>query len=161
MSTLIREEESGSYNDDVVLVDPHGLDLASEDEDQLMIDCEEEEDDEDGYDPLSLVSVGLGEDEDDDMDEEDYDELSPEAYSNHNNNCTFCNETFTNRRLLNSHILTAHQKDCSVACQYCGQVLSDGDTYRRHLSNVHQVSFPKEMSAIQLSLLLLPYTMSA
>ena len=30
-------------------------------------------------------------------------------------------------------------KGC-VACQYCGRVLSDADSYRRHLNNVHQVT---------------------
>ena len=129
-------------DDNVVLVDPT-VDLGSEDEeDALMIDCSDEEEDEDeenGYDPLSLVSVGLDEDEDD-M-EEDEDEISFEE-KNNEASCTFCSESFPNRKLLNNHILSVHQKSCSVACQYCGRVLSDADSYKRHLNNVHQVSRP-------------------
>ena len=128
----------------LVLVDPT-VDLGSEDEeDALMIDCSDEEDDEDdenGYDPLSLVSVGLDEDEDD-M-EEDEDDLSFEE-KNNDGSCTFCSESFSNRKLLNNHILSVHQKACSVACQYCGRVLSDAESYKRHLNNVHQVSLPDE-----------------
>ena len=123
----------------LVLVDPT-VDLGSEDEeDTLMIDCSDEEEDEDenGYDPLSLVSVGLDEDEDD-M-EEDEDDLSFEE-KNNQSSCTFCSESFSNRKLLNNHILSVHQKACSVACQYCGRVLSDAESYKRHLNNVHQVS---------------------
>ena len=124
----------------LILVDPT-VDLGSEDEeDALMIDCSDEEDDaddENGYDPLSLVSVGLDEDEDD-M-EEDEDDLSFEE-KNNEASCTFCSESFSNRKLLNNHILSVHQKACSVACQYCGRVLSDAESYKRHLNNVHQVS---------------------
>ena len=124
----------------LILVDPT-VDLGSEDEeDALMIDCSDEEDDaddENGYDPLSLVSVGLDEDEDD-M-EEDEDDLSFEE-KNNDGSCTFCSESFSNRKLLNNHILSVHQKACSVACQYCGRVLSDAESYKRHLNNVHQVS---------------------
>jgi len=116
------------------------LDVASGDEDALMIDCEEDfDDDEDGYDPLSLVSVGLDED-DEDMDEDEDDFSIEESYSVQS--CTFCSESFASRKLLNSHILSEHEKACSVACQYCGQVLSDGDSYRRHLDTVHQVLIP-------------------
>merc|ERR1719192_2228661 len=57
--------------------------------------------------------------------------------------CTFCSESFSNRKLLNNHILTVHQKSCSVACQYCGRGLSDADSYKRHLNNVHQVNIPE------------------
>ena len=124
----------------LILVDPT-VDLGSGDEeDALMIDCSDEEDDaddENGYDPLSLVSVGLDEDEDD-M-EEDEDDLSFEE-KNNEASCTFCSESFSNRKLLNNHILSVHQKACSVACQYCGRVLSDAESYKRHLNNVHQVS---------------------
>ena len=103
-----------------------------------MIDCEEDlDDEEDGYDPLSLVSVGLDED-DEDMDEDEDDFSVEESYSVQN--CTFCSESFASRKLLNSHILSKHEKDCSVACQYCGQVLSDADSCRRHLDTGHQVT---------------------
>merc|ERR1719285_785151 len=99
-----------------------------------MIDCEDELDDTgDGYDPLSLVSVGL--------DDED-DEMSLET-KNDVHNCSYCTELFTNRKELNSHIKSQHQKACSVACQYCGRVLNDAETYRRHLNNVHQVKIPE------------------
>lgn len=138
-NTVLKAPDDGN----LVLVDPT-VDLGSEDEeDALMIDCsdeEEEEEDEDGYDPLSLVSVGLDEDEDD-M-EEDEDDLSFEE-KNNEASCTFCSESFSNRKLLNNHILSVHQKACSVACQYCGRVLSDADSYKRHLNNVHQVNIPE------------------
>ena len=134
-----QDGSSEDYNSGLLEVDPSPLDLEdSEDEDQLMIDCDE--DTEDGYDPLSLVSVGLDEDEEDmdDEEEDDDDDLTIEE-KNVEQCCTFCSDTFANRKLLNLHILSEHQKSCSVACQYCGRVLSDGDSYRRHLDLVHQV----------------------
>ena len=129
---VLKDQDDGN----LVIVDPT---LGSEDEDDaLMIDCsDEEEGEEDGYDPLSLVSVGLDEDEED-MEEEEED--FPMEDKNNKASCTFCSESFSNRKLLNNHILSVHQKACSVACQYCGQVLSDADSYKRHLNNVHQVS---------------------
>ena len=33
-------------------------------------------------------------------------------------------------------------KSCSVAYQYCGRVLSDADSYKRHDNNVHQIKIP-------------------
>jgi len=142
--------EDGDYNDGVVMVDPTDLEMGSdedEDVDELMIDCEYEEDqdknneqneDQDGYDPLSLVSVGLDEeDEDDEMEDEEANNDDDQEQK-----CSFCSKSFTNKKQMNRHIKSVHQKACSVACQHCGRVLSDADSYKRHLNNVHQIKIP-------------------
>ena len=138
------ENSSTDYNDGVIMVDPTDLEMGSDDdadEDELMIDCDYEneeefsnEQNEDAYDPMSLVSVGLEEDEEDEevITEEDDREQK----------CSFCSKTFSNRKRLNRHIKSTHQKDCSAACQYCGRVLSDAESYKRHLNNVHQIKIP-------------------
>ena len=141
--------EDGDYNDGVVMVDPTDLEMGSdedEDVDELMIDCEyednqdknnEQNEDQDGYDPLSLVSVGLDEeDEDDEMEDEEANNDDDQEQK-----CSFCSKSFTNKKQMNRHIKSVHQKACSVACQHCGRVLSDADSYKRHLNNVHQVNF--------------------
>ena len=45
-------------------------------------------------------------------------------------NCTFCSKDFSNKKQLNRHIESVHQKFCSVAYQYCGRALSDADSYK-------------------------------
>ena len=105
--------DNEDYNESVVMVDPSDI--------QIPSDQDEPDDDEltidcdyeinkDDYDPMSLVSVGL----EDDDEEEDEDESE-----------------MTN--------VVETKRGC-VACQYCGRVLSDQESYRRHLNNVHQIS---------------------
>ena len=78
-----------------------------------------------GCNPLSLVSVGLDEEDDNDMKDEGL------SFDNgQEQNCTFCSKAFLNRKQLNRHIKSVHQKFCSVAYQYCGRVLSDADSYK-------------------------------
>ena len=90
-----------------------------------------------GCNPLSLVSVGLDEEDDNDMKDEGL------SFDNGQEQiCTFCSKGFSNRKQLNRHIKSVHQKSCSVAYQYCGRVLSDADSYKRHLNNVHQIKIP-------------------
>ena len=106
--------DSDDYNESVVMVDPNDIEIPSDhepDEDELTIDCDYEID-KDGYDPMSLVSVGL---EDDDDDDEEDELTGGEA------------------------VETVETGPDCVACQYCGRVLSDQESYRRHLHNVHQV----------------------
>ena len=133
--------DSDDYNESVVMVDPNDIEIPSdhepdEEEEELTIDCDYEIN-KDGYDPMSLVSVGL-EDDDDDEDEED-EVTGSEAVETGEDVCSFCPEKFSNKKDLAVHIKTDHPKSCCVACQYCGRVLSDPDSYRRHLNNVHQV----------------------
>ena len=127
--------DNDDYNESVVMVDPNDIEIPSDqdepDDDELTIDCDFELN-RDGYDPMSLVSVGLEDDEDEEDEVTDVGE-SEEA-------CTFCPLKFESKKSLSVHIKTEHSKSCCVACQYCGRVLSDADSYRRHLNNVHQVS---------------------
>ena len=143
---------SNDYSSELMMVDMEDIDrseyLADEDENELMIDCEDDDNStsvpvertisdnsDNGYDPLSLVSVGL--DDDDDVDDEELsfdEEISNEV----NTKCPFCSRLFSNRQLLNRHIRTVHQKSCSVTCQFCGRILNDEDSYRRHVASVHK-----------------------
>ena len=129
--------DSDDYNESVVMVDPNDIEIPSEPEDdELTIDCDYEIN-KDGYDPMSLVSVGLEDDDDEEEDDEDRVEDMAEPSEEV---CSFCAQTFSSKKELTVHIKTAHPKSCCVACQYCGRVLSDADSYRRHLNNVHQVT---------------------
>ena len=132
------------YNASVVMVDPNDIEMASDEDDEtadeLTIDCDYDNDNENDqseemYDPMSLVSVGLEEDDDDDEEETIIDTSGKEI-------CEFCQESFDDKKKLSKHIKSAHPKSCQIACQYCGRVLSDAESYRRHLNNMHQISLP-------------------
>ena len=101
------------YDASVVMVDPNEIVMPSDEEPEIEDQLTiDMDDDDDSYDPMSLVSVGLGEEED----EEHEDSVED-----------------TDRQTSNAS---------SVACQYCGRVLSDEDAYRRHLNNMHQIQLP-------------------
>ena len=128
-------DNEADYNASVVMVDPNDIELESDEdgaEDELTIDCDT------GYDPMSLVSVGLEEDEEEDEEMEDGEE-AVSAAGPAAEKCDICDKVCESRSGLAKHMRATHPGSCCVACEYCGRVLADQDTYTRHLNNMHHI----------------------
>ena len=50
-----------------------------------------------------------------------------------------CDKVCESRSGLAKHMRATHPGSCCVACEYCGRVLADQDTYTRHLNNMHHI----------------------
>ena len=141
-------DNEADYNASVVMVDPNDIELESDEdegEDELTIDCDT------GYDPMSLVSVGLEEDEEEDEEMEDGEGEAVSAAGPAAEKCDICDKVCESRSGLAKHMRATHPSSCCVACEHCGRVLADQDTYTRHLNNMHNIQVHKLYSHLDTS----------